>query len=340
MERLHYIDMTRGFAVLWMIFCQLADMFSSGFDLYNMHWFQIANWFPFFMVIAGFSVHLAFQKYGFKQFYTKILKRLLLFMAIGIFLTYWCEFSTSSLFIFDNEIIFAIGINSALLSVLFLFSSKIQNKLYNSLWFGLWTIALVVVNELFKPEGCFNPVWILSFMTFGVLLSYMLNPRHLRPFQLASLSIYAVPGCLLIFLSYYQRNTAFWIFNNILIVITILVFTVLQEKTLIQKILSYFGRHSLFFYFFHFAIFQRLLLSASLFKTFTFSESILLTVSAIMFLIGIEQLRHKREKFQQPATPKASVFSLLKDLPQPLASPMELFIIYAKSFCGFFNGIS
>ena len=86
-------EVVRGFAVLWMLFFQLLDMFCFEYDLYGQEWLRYVNWLPVFMVVVGFSLRLAFKKYGVKRFYVRVFKRgvwfvLLGFMCFGVFLAY------------------------------------------------------------------------------------------------------------------------------------------------------------------------------------------------------------------------------------------------------------
>jgi len=63
------------------------------------------------------------------------------------------------------------------------------------------------------------------------------------------------------------------------------------EKIPSAKVLAYFGKHSLFFYFFHFAIFRKLLLVLNSYKGFNVADGVVLTVSSILMLVIIEKFR-------------------------------------------------
>jgi len=245
--RIVYVDSIRGFALLWMLFFQLLDMFST-YNLYGQHWFYVVNWVPIFFIVAGFSSNLMFQKYGTKRFYIKVLRRFMFFSCIGFFLTSWCGFTANSLFIFDRDVVGAIGLNLLLSSLLFLFSSKISNIFHNVLWFGFCGSIMFILNWLFPLDVIFSPFVMLMYMCFGVALAFLRETKILR-------------------IAHYI------------------------EKIPFSKVLRYFGEHSLFFYFFHFAIFQKLLLVMNRFQTFSVAEGAFLTVSSILTLVILEKFR-------------------------------------------------
>ena len=242
--RLTYVDIIRGFAVLWMIFFQLLDMFSD-YNLYGQHWFYVVNWVPIFFVVAGFSSNLMFMKYGVKRFYVKVLRRFTFFASIGFFLVYWCEFKAKSLLVFDADVVGSIGLNLLLLSILFLFTVKTSNIKHNVLWFGFWSLFMFVLNWLFPLDVIFSPFYMLFLMCIGIYLAFL---KEKIPFQ-------------------YIKKIPF------------------------RKVLAYFGKHPLFFYFFHFAIFQKLLLVLNRFQTFSVAEGVFLTVSSVLILVILEKSR-------------------------------------------------
>jgi len=172
MKRIHYLDMARGFAVLWMLFCQLLDMFSYEYDLYSMRWLKYVNWLVLFMVVAGFSLRLAYKKYSRKRFYVKVLRRLIYFGALGVALTLWCGFSLGGILGFGIEILLWIGLLSAIVSLLFLVNDWA--------WFATWIGLFMFLGwHLGKHDitGAFNPLWLMGFMCFGVVLAYALEKR-------------------------------------------------------------------------------------------------------------------------------------------------------------------
>jgi len=170
------------------------------------------------------------------------------FSCIGFFLTSWCGFTANSLFIFDRDVVGAIGLNLLLSSLLFLFSSKISNIFHNVLWFGFCGSIMFILNWLFPLDVIFSPFVMLMYMCFGVALAFLRETKILR-------------------IAHYI------------------------EKIPFSKVLRYFGEHSLFFYFFHFAIFQKLLLVMNRFQTFSVAEGAFLTVSSILTLVILEKFR-------------------------------------------------
>jgi len=229
--------MARGFAVLWMLFFQLLDMFSGEYDLYSRRWLQYANWLVIFMVVAGFSLRLAFKKYGLKRFYWKVAKRLIYFVCLGVFLNLWCGFSWQGPFGFGIEILLWIGLLSAAVSVLFLVD--------HAYWFVGWVAVFGFLGWLFGSHsitGAFNPLWLMGFMCFGVFLAYFL-PNYLRGGS--------------------------------------------NPLGPIGSALSYLGRHALFLYFFHFAIFHKALTLTAHFKGFSLAQGALLTAVAFASLLAL-----------------------------------------------------
>lgn len=286
--RLAYVDMLRGFACLFMIFCQMADMFSLAFNLYAMTWLQFFNWFPIFMVIAGFSCKLMFDKYDVERFYLKVLKRFLLFASIGLLLIWWCQMRVTSVLIFDTEVVGAIGLNLLFLSFWFLFTTKFKNnKLLNLIWFSFWCSMMILCTRTLNL-GFFNPFFLLSFMMFGVSLAFLGEDKRL---WLVIAVVFVVFGLSDFFhISYAKQNVQFWLFNSGLITWSLLIALALQRIDVVRDFLGYFGKHSLFFYFFHYFIIQKLLLVTGFDKTFSFVGGVLLSLVSIVFLVFLEKM--------------------------------------------------
>lgn len=242
MKRLIYLDMLRGFSILWLLVFQLLDMFSV-YDLYSQFWFQLGfNWVAPFFVIAGFSCNLMFEKYSIRRFYFKVLRRLVFFVGIGFFLTFWCEFQAKSLFIFDRDVVGAIGFNLSILSVFFVFAYKIKSKFLNATWFFSWSVIMFVLSQIVSLNVQFNPFAMLFYMSFGAMLGFLKNTK---PFIIAEY----------------------------------------LEKIPFVNVLAFFGKHSLFFYFFHYAIINKILLETNLLKTVNIIEGLILTFISIFGLV-------------------------------------------------------
>lgn len=289
-ERLKYVDMVRGIAVLLMIVFQLFDMFSKDFGLYNTHYHTIryVNWFPMFIIIAGFSLELMFDKYDVKTFYLKVLSRFLFFTLVSWFMIFWCQFKVNPL-LFDGEIIGAIGLNLAFLSLFFLVEVLQRSKVLRIAWFGSWCVIMVVLNGVLQIQpGFFNVFWLQSFMMFGVLLATLRNHSTL---WLVSSLVLLILGLLNIgTVDLWSQNIEFLFLNfgSTGLVLSILRMTKINP---LGRVLSYFGRHALFFYVLHYVFVYKILLLTNSGKTFGILESIMLTLASVLVLIVFHKLR-------------------------------------------------
>lgn len=281
--------MVRGFAVLWMIFVQLFDMFFRYSFHYGVFYETIGkyvNWFPIFMVVAGFSLRLMFERYVVRKFYWKVLKRTIYFACIGLFLTIWCEFEISYIQVLDREIVGAIGMNLLLLSLLFPINMITTNRYYQAACFGCGCFSMIVANQVFALDSWFNVLWLQSFMMFGVLLATL---RHHNFFWLFAGLTSAIVGLSQIHsVNYGNRNVEFW-FLNVGVIALILFAASKVRVNALERILSYSGRHALFFYFFHYAIFRRVLLSSGLLKSFGLVEAVALTIISVIILVMLQK---------------------------------------------------
>lgn len=287
-ERLKYVDMVRGIAVLLMIVFQLLDMSSKDFGLYDTHYHTIkyVNWFPMFMIISGFSLQLMFDKYGTRVFYLKVLKRFLEFALISWFMIIWCQFKVNPL-VFDGEIIGAIGLNLALLSLFFLVETIQSGKPFRVVWFGAWCTIMAVLNGILQVQsGFFGVFWLQSFMMFGVLLAAL---RHHSTLSLLSSLILLAFGLLSIrTVDLGSQNIEFLVLN---LGLTGLVLGVLRTMkiNLLGRVLSYFGRHALFFYVLHYVLVYKILLLTDSVEAFSILDSIMLTLASVLALIGFQK---------------------------------------------------
>lgn len=286
--RLHYVDMVRGLGLLYMLVFQILEMYSQDVDLSgNFYWLLGRNyfsWFSVFMVIAGFSIVLMFEKYQDKQFFTKAFWRLIRFIIIGYFLVFWCQFQVATVF---DEVVSAIGLNLMILSP-FLFLSKYMDQKARPIYFATCCVLFAVLNHTFHLEGAFNIFWCLSFMFVGVLLA-----------QLSSQISWLLIGFVFIALSFvgetpnmHLRNIQYWFSSCGVICFILLATMFLQEVDVVRKFLSYFGKHTLFFYFFHFAIFRFALLITGWWKSWNLYEGLALTLASILVLVCLQKLSY------------------------------------------------
>jgi len=289
--------MVRGFAVLWMILVQLFDMFFRypfHYGVFHQTIGKYVNWFPIFMVVAGFSLRLMFERYVIRKFYWKVLKRTIYFAGIGLFLTIWCEFDISYIQVLDREIVGAIGVNLLLLSLLFLVNMITTDRNYQAVCFGCGCFIMIVANQVFALDGWFNVFWLQSFMMFGVLLAIL--RRHNFFWLFAGFASVIVGLSQIHNVDYGNRNVEFWFLNVGVIALILFVASRVRVDAL-ERILNYSGRHALFLYFFHYAIFRRVLLSSGLLESFELMESIALTIISVIILVMLQKcyrlIRHR-----------------------------------------------
>ena len=274
--------MTRGFAVLWMISIQLLDMFTDEFNLYVEHYdfvLKYTNWLPIFLIVSGFSLNLMLDRYGRKAFLKKNIIRGLKFIAIGILLALWCGWNLPTPF---DEVVSSIGMSVLIFSILLYLIGFSTRRHYLASLFASMS-CLVAFNTVFYVEGAFNPFWCLSFMIFGFILG-RLRSRVYGFFSLSS--------CLMNFhvVDYFGRTLGFWVLNVALVSPFFALMVFLEKFGTVSGFLGYFGRHSLFFYVFHFAIFQKLLVVTNSYNMFPFSVSVFFVALSILALVSIERL--------------------------------------------------
>jgi len=314
-ERLIYVDMVRGFACLWMIFTQLFDAFCGDYARWGGDYASIkyVEWVPSFMVVAGFSIKLMFEKYETKPFLKKVLSRFIKFTFVGWFLIFSCQFNVNGLF---GEVVSAIGLNLLIAAIVLIGLKKVAN------WNGGYTFMalsfiLLFLNETLKWAESFNPLWCLSFMFFGVTLASTRNDN--KKFWLATLvlgftGLYFLPS-----VDFASRNIPFWCLNVSFVIFLLIIMLELQKVGLPQKFLAYFGRHSLFFYILHFGIVWKVLMIFNAFDSFNYYTSFVFTVLSMSLLVLLELLRNKtntptlRKVKKMIAVKRVLVEELLKD---------------------------
>lgn len=162
-SRLHFLDVIRGVAVLWMVVFQTLDGFGF-YDLYGSQWFQFGlNWVRLFWFVAGFSCVLMFRKYDLKKFWFKVAYRFTLFSCVGLLLALVVPFNIDITQIWFNEAVSSIALNLVFLSMLVCIN---RFSVYVASLFVLLTVQITLpVNVMF------NPFEVLAFMTLGCLLA-------------------------------------------------------------------------------------------------------------------------------------------------------------------------
>lgn len=300
-ERLIYLDAARGLAVGWMVFTQLWDMYcrefcyatavignalrwmsggrSGSFSVFDLSWLGL------FLVVAGFTLKLGWDRYDAATFVRKTFMRSIRFVAVGVLLLLWLGFALEPF----SEVVSSIGINLLLL-VPFLFVFQFQRGLVQVFAFTLSSLAMAVWNAAFRLPWLFDPFMCLSFMLFGVALATVARGKNRSP-----LFILLVIG-LIVF------RDVFWLLNAL---ISALIFAVARfmESTQASRVLAYFGRHAFFFYFFHFAIFDKLLHVSDLRQTFPAPLSLILATASLGILVLLEKSYH-----HLPLSPNAKLY--------------------------------
>ncbi|UCG44864.1 MAG: DUF1624 domain-containing protein [Candidatus Bathyarchaeota archaeon] len=289
-KRLKHVDMIRGIAVLLMIVFQLLDMFSRDFGLYDTHYhfFRYVNWVPLFLIIAGFSLKLMFDNYDSKTFYSKILRRLLLFTSISWFIILWCQLDVN-LLTFDGEIIGAIGLSLAFLSLFFLVETYQSSELFKVAWYGSWCFLAGFLNLFLQIQhGFFSFFWLQSFMTAGVLLATLRNHRNIS--LLSSLVLLSLGLINIRTVDIWSQNIELLLLNWGLTGIMLSVLGWMKANPL-GRALSYFGRHTLFFYVLHYVLIYKVLNLTNSFKTFSIPEGIMLTLFSVLVITVLCKLK-------------------------------------------------
>lgn len=310
-ERLAYVDMVRGLAVLWMIFVQLIDMYCFmglyGGELYWM--IKYINWTSVFFIVVGFSVKLMLEKYGVSSFVRRNILRGLMFVIIGAFLIWWCEFNVSSIF---GEAVASIGINLIFLtSFVYIFY---RSGKYDFIFFYVFAGVMLFLDLFLKLNEYLNPFWLLSFMFLGFSLASLRNKKGelitLVSVGLAFPVVVANSDCL-------SRNVSFWISSSFFTMLMLFLTKYLQKIDTIRQLFSYFGRHALFFYFFHYFIFKKLLLMTGLEASFPLMESAFLSLCSILLLIALEKFRRTKEMLRISSSLRMRIMNLINRVSMP-----------------------
>lgn len=304
-ERLAHVDMVRGLAVLWMIFVQLIEMYCFmglyGGELYCM--IKYINWTSIFFIILGFSVKLMLEKYGVSSFVRRNILRGLMFVIIGAFLIWWCEFNVSSIF---GEVVASIGIN--LIFLTFFVSVFYKSGKYDFIFFYVLSGVMLFFDLFFKLNEYLNPFWLLSFMFLGFSLASLRNKKGelitLVSFGLAFPVVVANSDCL-------SRNVSFWISSSFFTMLMLFLMKYLQKIDTVRQLFSYFGRHALFFYCFHYLIFRKLLLLTGLEANFPLMESVFLSLCSILLLIALEKFRRTKEMLRISSSLRMRIMNLI-----------------------------
>ena len=278
-----------------------------GGELYGM--IKYINWTSMFFIIVGFSVKLMLEKYGMSSFVRKGILRGLMFAVIGAFLIWWCEFNVSSIF---GEVVASIGIN--LIFLTFFTYIFYKTGKYNFIFFYVLAGVMLFLDLFFKPNEYLNPFWLLSFMFLGFSLASLRNKKGglitLVSFGLAFPVVVANSDCLI-------RNVSFWISTSFLTMLMLFLMKYLQKINTVRQLFSYFGRHALFFYFFHYFIFKKLLLMTGSEASFPLMESIFLSLCSILLLIALEKFRRIKEMLRISSSVRMRIMNLISRVSMP-----------------------
>ncbi|TET19317.1 DUF1624 domain-containing protein [Candidatus Bathyarchaeota archaeon] len=162
-SRLHFLDVIRGVAVLWMVAFQIADAFGF-YDLYGSSWFQFGlNWVRLFWFVSGFSAVLMYRKYSVKRFWSKVAYRFTLFSCVGLLLALVVPFNIDVTQIWFYEAVSSIGLNLIFVSVL-VYVNRLS--VYVASLFVLLTAQITIALNVM-----FNPLEVLAFMILGSILA-------------------------------------------------------------------------------------------------------------------------------------------------------------------------
>lgn len=159
-----YVDVVRGVAVISMVFFQSLGMLTS-YDLYGQWWLPFFNWVTLFMVMCGFSLQLAYEKYGLKKLFLKTVKRAVWFGLIGLVLTLYCGFPKEPF----AEIVSTIGVCSLITTPLFIYPKKTL--------FIIFAVCTIVLRFLAPLPFMFQLHEILFYFTIGILLACYRKPQ-------------------------------------------------------------------------------------------------------------------------------------------------------------------
>jgi len=303
--------MVRGLAVLWMIFVQLIDMYCFmglyGGELYYL--IKYINWTSMFFIIVGFSAKLMLEKYRVSGFVRRNIIRGLMFVIMGAFLIWWCEFNVSSIF---GEVVASIGINLIFLTFFVYIFSK--SGKYDIVFFCILASVMLFFDLVFKLNEYLNPLWLLSFMFLGYSLASLRDNKGelitFISFGLAFPVVVANADCL-------SRNVSFWISTSFFTMLMLFLMKYLQKIDTVRQLFGYFGRHALFFYFFHYFIFKKLLLVAGLEAGFSLMESVFLTLCSILLLIALEKFRRTKEMLRIGSSLRTRIMNLMSRVSMP-----------------------
>jgi len=281
--------MTRAIGVLYMLVFQLGNMYSSEIAIYQRgFWYEgmgrnYVSWYAIFEVIIGVSILLSYEKYKGKQFVRRSIERLIRFVCIGCLLIVICQFSVNSPM---DEIIFAIGVSLLCYTPFLILQHKVR---YPPLYFLTLAFLFALLNQFVRLSGSFNIIWMLSFFSVGSFLCTLRNRKHywlIFGFSFITLSFFF--ECDL-----WQRTIGFWFSSVGIVSILLWVMTYLEMIKSLQKLLSYFGRHSLYFYCWHFLLFRTALLLLDYYKQFNLIFGLFLTFLSIIILTLLSFLNNK-----------------------------------------------
>jgi uncharacterized membrane protein len=309
MKRIESVDAVRGFSVLWMIFFQIMDFFSkdhvmsvnfTGPSAFWLATLDYVNWLPPFLFVSGTSAWLMMKKRlsnsSKREVWLHGAKRYGFYLLLSFLLCIWC-FNLDT-FLYLNEIIGAIAIYG-LIALTISLSFYGREREISLLLGGILCFAGLFLAGTFEAVLKYNIYrfyWTLPFFFFGLYSAAMIASKSTKKLAFAGTAFLSLGMLTSLLLeqkiSYSERTFGFLLIN---VGIVLFLFSWLS-KTKTSKVLRFFafiGRYALFFYLFHFAVFYRLARTLDVFQTVSLMPAILITVTSILFMIGIIEA-HRR----------------------------------------------
>jgi len=303
MERIKSVDILRGFSMFWMMVIQLLDFVSNNYIM-SVNWERASpfwlithdhvNWLPYFCVISGVSVWLMVTKRLEKgqsklHIFVRGWQRYGYYITLSMLLCLWCmRWDT---FIWLNEIIGAIGVYAFITLILTLIFYKHE-------WiFPILAVSLCFIGyyhgHKFDPILKWNQYrfyWMLPMWFWGVFFAKYIAKKDKDKLLTGSIMLFLFFVLFELIekseIRYSQRDFTFIIFNSALVILSFAILSSidLNPQSWIYKHLDYFGRHSLFFYVFHLAVYFKLIRYTGLFQCFDPLPSIILMIMGILFM--------------------------------------------------------
>jgi len=309
MKRIESVDAVRGFSVLWMISFQIMDFFSRdhvmsvNFAKPSAFWLatlDYVNWLPSFLFVSGASVWLMMKKRLSNSSKLEVwlhgAKRYGLYLLLSLLLCIWC-FNLDT-FLCLNEIIGAIAVYALTTLTIGLIFHKREREISLLLGGILCFIGLFLAGALegVLKHSIYRFYWTLPFFFFGLYSAAMIASKSTKKLALAGtafLSLGMLTSLLLEQKIGYSKRTFSFLLINVGIVLFLFSFLSKMKPSKISRFFAFVGRYALFFYLFHFAVFYKLAQTLNVFQTISLIPAILVTVTSIVFMIGIIEA-HRR----------------------------------------------